>query len=257
MHLLAIDVGNTTVKLGLFRGAEPVRHWRLATRRHKLADDYRVAVRALFRDAGIDAATVTGCVLASVVPILTPRFEQLAREAFGVAPLVVTSRIRHGLVLDGRPLDELGADRVANCVAALDGHAGPGPVGVVALGTATAVDVVARDGRYLGGAIAPGMAVAAESLFASAAMLAQVELREPPAALALNTADQLRSGLVLGFAGLVDGLLERMQREVGGPFPVLATGGDAELLAPACRHVTRVEPDLTLRGLVLLHARLA
>jgi type III pantothenate kinase len=248
--LLAIDVSNTTIKAGVFRGEELVSDWRFATERNRLADEYGMLLLDLFRASGIEASAVSGVAISCVVPPLKAVFEQLARRYLGVEPLLLGPDTRTGLSLQVDNPREVGSDRVVNALAAHRLYGGP--LIVIAFGTATVFDCLSASGEYLGGAIAPGMVVALESLTRSAAQLYQVELVRPPAAIARNTVHQIQSGMVLGYAGLVEGLVGRLRREMGGPpaaIRVVATGGLAEVVAPDTRAIDVIDPQLTLKGL--------
>lgn len=248
--LLAIDVSNTTIKAGVFRGEELVSDWRFATERNRLADEYGMLLLDLFRASAIEASAVSGVAISCVVPPLKAVFEQLARRYLGVEPLLLGPDTRTGLSLQVDNPREVGSDRVVNALAAHRLYGGP--LIVIAFGTATVFDCLSVAGEYLGGAIAPGMVVALESLTRSAAQLYQVELVRPPAAIARNTVHQIQSGMVLGYAGLVEGLVGRLRREMGGPpaaIRVIATGGLAEVVAPDTRAIDVIDPQLTLKGL--------
>jgi type III pantothenate kinase len=248
--LLAIDVSNTTIKAGVFRGEELVSDWRFATERNRLADEYGMLLLDLFRASGIEASAVSGVAISCVVPPLKAVFEQLARRYLGVEPLLLGPDTRTGLSLQVDNPREVGSDRVVNALAAHRLYGGP--LIVIAFGTATVFDCLSVSGEYLGGAIAPGMVVALESLTRSAAQLYQVELVRPPAAIARNTVHQIQSGMVLGYAGLVEGLVGRLRREMGGApaaIRVIATGGLAEVVAPDTRAIDVIDPQLTLKGL--------
>jgi type III pantothenate kinase len=248
--LLAIDVSNTTIKAGAFRGATIVADWRFATERHRLADEYGMLLLSLFEAGGIRAKDVDGVSISCVVPPLKAVFEQVARRYLGAEPLMVGPSTPLGMrLLVDNPL-EVGADRVVNTLATHRLYGGPAIS--IAFGTATVFDCVSAEGDYVGGAIAPGMVVALESLTRSAAQLYQVELARPPRAAGTNTVHQLQSGMVLGYAGLVEGLVGRLKREIapdGAAVKVIATGGLAEVIAPETAAIDRVDPQLTLQGL--------
>lgn len=250
--LLAIDVGNTNLKFGLFDGARLVARWRLATQRQQQSDELAMVLLALLRESGLRREHIRAAAIASVVPALTSQVMPLCEQWLGVTPLLVAPGVAHGLTVDGRPLDELGADRIVQCLGALERH--PQGCCVVALGTATVFDMVGGGGSYLGGCIAPGLKTSADALYAKAALLREVPLQAPAHALARTTTAQLQAGLVLGWAGLIDGLVGRMQGESrAGDLPVVATGGLAELISPHSKTIREVEPDLALHGLRQLH----
>lgn len=250
--LLAIDIGNTNVKMGVYDGEQLRHHWRVETQRHKLADEYAVLVFNLFKMAGLDTNQVTGCAISCVVPPLTAEFRHMARTYLGVEPIIIGPNVYTGLRYLIDAPHELGSDRIANSMAAF--RRCGGPVISIAFGTATAFDVINAQGDYIGGAIAPGIGISADALFRTAARLYQVELVRPPQVIGKNTIHYMQSGLILGYAGLVEGLVTRMQSELGGPCAVIATGGLAEIIAYETKSVTLVEPLLTLDGLRMIYA---
>lgn len=249
--LLTIDIGNTHIKMGLYRGAELVQHWRIVTDKAKLADDYGVLVQNLFQLSKIETSSIRGCVLSCVVPPLSSQFIELSRRYLRHDPLVVSTAIETGLRYRIDFPEELGGDRITNSLAAYRTYGGP--VIAVAFGTATAFDVVTSDGCHIGGAIAPGIGISAQALFHQAARLHQVDLVRPPAAIGKNTVHSMQSGIILGHAGLVEGLVNRMQTELGTACPVVATGGLAEVIAAETTAITVVHPHLTLEGLRLVY----
>ncbi|HNP70047.1 MAG TPA: type III pantothenate kinase [Kouleothrix sp.] len=249
--LLTVDIGNTNIKLGVYSGAELLAHWRLATERLRLADEYGVMIHNLFGLAGLDPRAVQGCAISCVVPPLTSQFRTLSRTYLGVEPVIIGPGIATGLRYEIDTPDQLGADRVANSLAAFRRYGGP--VIAIAFGTATAFDVITAEGVYVGGAIAPGIGIAADALFRLAARLYQVELARPPQVIGKNTVHYMQSGLILGYAGLVEGLVRRMHAELGGPCTVVATGGLAEVIAGETDAITAVEPYLTLDGLRMIY----
>lgn len=247
--LLALDISNTTIKVGVFRDGVLASHFRFATDRGKQADEYAMLVLSLFRENGIDRKEIRGVVMSCVVPQLRGVFRDACERYLGVSPVVVSAEGKTGIVLDVEQPREVGADRIANALAIHRLHGGPA-IGI-AFGTATVFDCLSADGRYLGGAIAPGMVTALESLASRAAQLFQVALEIPEKAIGRNTVTTMQSGVVLGFAGLVEGLVARLSRELGGTPKVVATGGLAEVVAPATPAIHVVDPHLTLRGLSL------
>ena len=252
--LLAIDVSNTTIKAGVFRGAELVADWRFATERSRLADEYGMLLLSLFQAAGIAPAEVKGVSISCVVPPLKSVFDQLARRYLKVEPLLVGPGVENGLRLAIDNPKEVGADRIVNTLATHRLYGGPAIA--IAFGTATVFDCISAAGDYLGGAIAPGMVVALESLTRSAAQLYQVELIRPPHAIGKNTVETMQSGMVLGYAGLVEGLVRRLKRELDAPdgrVRVIATGGLAEVVAPETPAIDLIDPQLTLKGLRLIY----
>ncbi|MCS6839675.1 MAG: type III pantothenate kinase [Roseiflexus sp.] len=249
--LLTIDIGNTNIKIGVYQGERLTAHWRVTTERHRLADEYLVLLHNLFDLGGIDARDIDGCAISCVVPPLTGEFRTLCNKYFRVEPLMVNSNTPTGLQYKVDSPAELGADRIANSLAAFRRYGGP--VIVLAFGTATTFDVITAAGEYIGGAIAPGIGISADALFRLAAKLYQVELVRPPKVIGKNTIHHMQSGVILGYAGLVEGLVRRIQAELGTSCPVIATGGLAELIAAETEAITTVEPYLTLEGLRLIY----
>lgn len=251
--LLAIDVGNTHTKLALFDDERLAATWRTTTRWDATADDYIVSVSALLASRHLRAHDVDGVVVATVVPPVQQALDALARQLFGVVPVVVRGGADSPLPLGQDAPERVGPDRIANAVAAMTAHGAP--VIVVDFGTATNIDCVSARGEFVGGAIAPGLIVGADALFARAARLARVDLVAPRVAIGRDTAASLRAGIVYGYAGLVDGLVARITSEMEGTPLVVATGGLAALVAGVARRIDRVDPLLTLEGLRLIHAR--
>src|SRR5215472_6055009 len=251
--LLAIDVGNTNIVYGLFRGAELVHQFRVETGRGRTADEYAVVLRQLLAMHGLGPEVVTGAIVASVVPPLTEIMAQLVRHAFGRDAVMVGPGIRTGMSILYENPREVGADRIVNAVAAYDKV--KGGVIVVDFGTATTFDCVTPKGEYLGGVIAPGVQISADALFVRAAKLPRVEISVPPKVVGRNTVHSMQSGIVYGYVGLVDGLVERLRVELGYPCSVLATGGIAPLITPLSRTIQEADEDLTLVGLRLLYER--
>lgn len=253
--LLAIDVGNTHTVAGLFSGDELKEHWRVATQSHATTDQLAALHASLLSLKGYALGQVGEMILSSVVPPLVGQYELLASRYIGVDALVVGPGIKTGLpILTNNP-HEVGADRIVNAVAALE-ELGGGPCVVVDFGTATTFCAVSAAGEYLGGAIAPGVEVSLEALTARAARLSRVDICEPPGVIGKTTEMSLCSGVLFGFAGLVDALVDRMKAELGGEaVQTLATGGFAELVVPHTNTLSRVDPLLTLKGLKLVHKR--
>lgn len=250
--LLALDVGNTTVTIGLFDGECLRATWRLATDRERLTDEYAVIVLSLLAQQGLSADDVQHATMASVVPDLAPVFGELCRKHLGVEPLLVDTGTRTGVrILYDNPR-EVGADRIADVVAGCERY-GPPPLIIVDLGTGLVFDAVTKDGEYLGGAIAPGIGIAAEALYERAAKLYRVEVQRPDRAIGRNTVAAIQSGLVFGYVGLVEGMVARFQKELGGKAKVIGTGGWAPLIAKETKVIDVVDEDLTLHGLRLIY----
>jgi type III pantothenate kinase len=251
--LLAIDIGNTHIKFGLFEGNELAHKVRLVTDQQRTEDEYGVLLEQALAQRGLAPEAVDAAIVASVVPELTDGIVAMVRRLFGREPLVLGPGLKTGMpVLYDSPR-EVGPDRIADAVAAFEKfHAA---AIVVDFGTATTFNCISPKGEYLGGVIVPGIRVALDALLAAAAKLSRVELVEPPRVLGRNTAHALQSGAVHGSASLVDGLIERLEAELGFSCEVIATGGLASVIAKHSRKIGRVEPDLTLEGLRILHER--
>ncbi len=248
--LLAIDIGNTNITLGIFQGDQLRATWRLAPDVNRLADEYGVLMVNLLGHEGLSKEDLDAAVMCSVVPDLEPVFEQVCRRYFDVTPLVVGAGVRTGLrILYDSPRD-VGADRVADAVAAI--HLYGTPLILVDLGTGAVFNAISKEGDYVGGAIAPGLGIAAEALFRRAARLYRVELARPKSAIGRNTVAAIQSGLIFGYVGLVEGMVARFKQELGGEAKVVATGGYAELLAPETSAIDVIDPNLTLTGLRLI-----
>jgi type III pantothenate kinase len=250
--LLAIDIGNTNVVVGLFKGNTLVSDWRLATHGGRTADEYGLTVRELVRDATTDPPSEA--IISSVVPNLTPAFTTLLGRYFGLKPTVVDHAAPLGLSIGYTNPDEIGADRLVNAAAAFEAFGGP--LIIVDFGTATTFCVVSADGAYLGGVIAPGAAISAEALTSRAAKLSKVEWVRPHTVIGRDTTSSMQTGIILGHAAMVDGIIRHIQQELGTRCRVVATGGLTSLIAPASEYIETVRPNLTLEGLALLAGRL-
>lgn len=249
--LLAIDIGNTDIVLGLWQGEKLVAHWCLATDHHKTFDEYAVLIFSLFTHSGHSPKEVEGVVISSVVPPLTQTFSNLCKHYLNIAPLVVRAGIKTGVRIRYDNPREVGADRVANAVAAYRLYGGPACV--VDFGTATTFDAISREGDYLGGAIAPGITISAEALFQHTAKLPRVDLLRPPRAVGTNIVHSIQSGLIFGYVGLVEGMVARFRQELGDDTRVIATGRMAPLIARETRAIQVVDLWLTLTGLRLIY----
>jgi type III pantothenate kinase len=251
--LLAVEVGNTNTKIGVYDGARLLTSWRLTTRREQTADEYGVLIETLLRTRGIPTTEIAGVAISNVVPPVQQTLEWMAEKYFNVAAYTVEPAVDAGMGLAIDSPRELGSDRVVKCVAAIAAY-GP-PLIVVDLGTATTFDCVNAQGAFIGGAIAPGITTAMDALIQRAARLYRVELVRPKEAIGRNTVTNIQSGMVYGYAGLVDGIVDRMKQEMGEATKVIATGGHASLIADVARSVQHVNEDLGLEGLRLLYER--
>lgn len=249
--LLAIDIGNTNINLGVFEGPLLKSTWRIAADQHRLTDEYGLQIVSMLPLKGVDPQEVTAACLCSVAPTLTSIFEEMCATYFKVDPITVTAGVKTGIrILYDAPRD-VGADRIVDAVAALQLYGGP--VIIVDFGTGTVFDAVSRDNEYLGGAIAPGINVAADALFLNTSQLRRVDLTPPKSVIGRNTISSLQSGLVWGYVGLVEGMVTRFKEEVGGDAKVIATGGLAEIIARETSVFNTVNPNLTLVGLRMIH----
>jgi len=249
-HLLAIDIGNTNIVLGLYEGKRLAAQWRIATDHARMPDEYAVLLFDLFARSGQDPDSVQGIVLASVVPPLTGTFVEVSERYFGQRPLVVDAGVRTGVRIRYDSPRDVGADRVVNAVAAFRIYGGPACV--VDFGTATTFDAISAEGDYLGGAIAPGLRMAAEALFARTAKLPRIDIARPPRAIGTNTVHAMQSGLLFGYVGLVEGMVARFREELGPDMRVIATGGLAPLIAAETDVIEVVDQELTLKGLRMI-----
>ena len=250
--LLALDVGNTNITIGVFEGDAVRASWRIATDVERLTDEYAVTLLGLLRAEQLEPSQIDEAVMASVVPDLARVFEQLCVRYFGIEPVVVGTGTRTGVRILYENPREVGADRIVDVVAALRLY-GPPPLIIVDFGTATVFDAVSAEGDYLGGAIAPGIGISSEALFERAAKLYRVEFERPKSAIGKNTVAAIQSGTLFGYVGLIEGMVARFKKELGGSARVIATGGWAERLAKETRIFDAVDPNLTLTGLRLVH----
>jgi type III pantothenate kinase len=250
-NLLVVDVGNSNVVLGIYRGEQLVNSWRLATARDRTFDEYGILARQLIGDELYDG--LEGAIVASVVPPLNTAMAAMIRKYFDVDVMFVEPGVKTGIAIQVDNPQEVGADRIVNCVAAHEIYGGPAVI--VDFGTATTFDIVTEDARYIGGVIAPGLIISAEALFARAARLPRVDIKRPPTVVGTNTVVNMQSGLYFGYLGLVDGLLARIRNEVPGLKHIVATGGLAPLLAGDSEYIQEVDENLTLKGLKIVYDR--
>jgi len=250
--LLAIDVGNTHIMLGIFQEEEVLVYWRLATRKESTEDELGMTVKNLLQNSRLNLKNVDAVAISSVVPPLMYSLERMSRKYFEVEPLVISSGIKTGLTIVTDNPKEVGADRIVNAVAALSIYGGP--LIIVDFGTATTFCAISGEGNYLGGVIAPGIGISMEALFERAAKLPRIEVVRPEKVIGRDTIRSMQSGIVFGFVGQVDGIVNRIREELDGDPLVVATGGFASLMASESSTINRVNPLLTLQGLRIIHA---
>lgn len=251
--LLAIDIGNTNIVLGLYQGKKLITHWRLATQAERTADEYGVIVSQLIEHRGFRCEQISAIVVSCVVPPMLTTAQELATRFFDREPLIVGPGIKTGMpILYENPKD-VGADRIVNGIAAYDKY--HDACIVVDFGTATTIDLISAKGEYVGGAIAPGLSISLEALVQRASKLPRIEIVKPKEVIGRNTVNSIQAGIFYGYVGLVDGLVKRIQTEQNLKVKVVATGGLAPLVASECASIHEVDEFLTLDGLRIIHER--
>jgi type III pantothenate kinase len=250
-NLLVVDAGNTNIVLGVYHEGVLVDSRQLATSRDRTADEYGINARLLLGDS--TGGALEGAIVSSVVPQMNGVLRTMIEKYFDVEPMFVEPGVKTGIAIQVDNPQEVGADRIANCVAAHERWGGP--TIVVDFGTATTFDLVTADAKYAGGVIAPGLTISAEALFERAARLPRVDIRRPPHVIGTNTVVNMQSGIYFGYLGLVDGILERMKQEVRDVRRVVATGSLAPLFEGDSRHIDEMDLQLTLEGLKIIYDR--
>jgi len=249
--LLAIDIGNTNIVIGVFEGEKLRANWRIAADVHRLSDEYATTLLTLLPQSNLSPLDIKEAILCSVVPPLEGTFVELCHRYFGTTPLIVEAGVKTGVRICTDNPREVGADRVVNAAAAHKLYGGP--IIIIDMGTATTFDAVSKEGDYLGGAIAPGIAIATEALSLRTAKLPQIELVPPKQAIGKNTITAMQSGIFFGYIGLIEGIVTRIKKELGEQTKTVATGGYAELIAKEMPLIDIVNPYLTLVGLRLIY----
>lgn len=251
--LLAIDIGNTSIIIGVFQENKLFKDWRIKSEREKTCDEYKVTLMNLFSLSALDVSRIESVILSSVVPPLTPVFQELSQTLFQAKPMIVGPGLKTGMpILYENPL-EVGADRVVSSIAALEKYGGP--CIVVDFGTATTFDAVSSQGEYVGGAIAPGIQIAAEALYLKTAKLPRIEIIKPKRAIGRTTVSSMHSGLYFGYIGLVDRIIAEIKKELGEGTKVVATGGFSSMIFDVVDVLDFYEPHLVLEGLMILHTK--
>ncbi|MDA8126841.1 MAG: type III pantothenate kinase [Deltaproteobacteria bacterium] len=251
--LLVIDVGNTNTVLGLYDGGKLVHNWRVRTVIDHTVDEYGMLILTLYKNSKISSKAITDIIISCVVPPMLNILEPICQKYFGIEPIIVGPGVKTGMPIFYDNPKEVGADRIVNAVAAYEKHRQA--MIIVDFGTATTFDYISAKGEYMGGCIAPGVMISSEALFNRAAKLPRVELSKPRFVITKDTVSGMQAGIMYGYAGLVDGIIERMKAEIAAPTLVVATGGLAKVIAGVARHIDVVDEMLTLEGLRLIFLR--
>ncbi len=252
--LFVVDIGNTHIVLGVFKGERLMAHWRIATKQKRTEDELAIIINELFGLKGLDIKLVKDMIISCVSPPILPSFISFAKNTFSCEPLVIGPGVKTGVSINIDNPREVGADRIANAAGALVSH--KPPFILVDFGTAITIDAISADSEYMGGAIVPGVRLSLNALYHHAAKLPEVEFVKPPSVIGRNTVHSMQSGAYYGYASLVDGIVSRMKEHVGPPEPlVIATGGEAGLIAPASKTIKIVADNLTLTGLRAIYGK--
>ena len=251
--LLAVDIGNTNIALGVFDGKDLIQNWKIRSDREKTSDEYEIILLNLLSLARIGAETINSAIISSVVPPLTPVFESLCQHLLKVNPLIVGPGLKTGMPILYENPQEVGADRVVASVAAFEKFGGPAIV--VDFGTATTFDAISANGEYLGGSIAPGIQISAEALYLKTAKLPRIEIKKPRNAVGRTTVSSMQSGLYFGYIGLIANIIKEISKELGEDIKIIATGSFASQIHPDCESIEHLEPLLVLEGLRIIHDR--
>ena len=249
--LLAVDIGNTNITLGLFAAEQLKATWRISTDSSRTSDEYGLLVTQMIMSSGLDPKAIQDICMCSVVPPLTPTFDSLCNRYFDTPPLIIGAGTKTGIKINYDGPRDVGADRIIDAAAAVTIYGGP--IIVVDLGTATVFDAITSKGEYIGGAIAPGIGVSGDALFRSTSQLRRVELIPPETAIGRNTQHSIQSGLVLGYSELIKGMIKRFKHELDKNSNVIATGGMSDIIADEVGMFDQVDQDLTLKGLQIVH----
>ena len=249
--LFVIDIGNSNIVLGVYKGAELFKSWRVETKKGRTSDEYGILVKELLTFSGIDSKEISDIIISSVVPPLESTIIEMADKYFSIKPLMVGPGVKSGISILYENPKEVGADRIVNAVAALKRYGGP--LIIVDFGTATTFDLITEKGEYGGGVIAPGIGISVEALFQRASKLTRVDLVKPKNVIGRNTVNSIQSGIIFGYVGLVDGIVKKMKEESGVSARVIATGGLASLIAEESSEIDEVVENLTLEGLKIIY----
>jgi type III pantothenate kinase len=248
--LLAIDIGNTNITIGLYQGDDLTAKWRMATAYDRMPDEYGLQISGFLSHYGITASQLHGIFIASVVPPLTDKISEACKTFLGLRPMLFNHSMKTGITIAYDNPSTIGADRIVDAAAAKAYYSLPACI--VDFGTATTFDAISRNAEYLGGAIAPGINIGAEALFERTAQLPKINLAIPPSVIGKNTVHAMQSGLIFGYVGLVEGMIQRFKKELGDDTTVIATGGLANMIAELIPSINHVDPWLTLDGIRLI-----